>query len=98
MVADDLTPQNMINAATELAAASRQPADYDEAPVLGAAFPGISGAVVADDLTPRNMTNTATELAAASRQPADYDEAPVLGAAFPGSPAPWSRTTSHRGT
>ena len=82
--ADDIIPRSVTEAATELAAASRQPADYDEAPVLGAAFPGISSAVVADDLTPRNMTKAATELAAASRQPADYDEAPVLGAAFPG--------------
>ena len=98
MTADDIVPRNMTNAATELAAVSRQPADYNEAPVLGAAFPGVSGAVVADDLMPRNMTHAATELAAVSRQPADYNEVPVWAPRSQVSVAPWSPTTSRRRT
>jgi hypothetical protein len=74
---------------------------YDNQPVFGAAFSGISGATNAADLMPRNTkggvrqlaqgtteANRRSQEAAQTNPAASYDEQPVLGAAASGISGP----------
>ena len=94
--------QQPMQANTEASSSSQQAAQgnatvgYDDQPVFGAAFSGISGATNTADLMPRNTkggvrhlaqgteANRGSQEAAQTNPAASYDEQPVLGAAASG--------------
>ena len=88
-----LVQANTESSSSQQAAQSNAAVGYDDQPVFGAAFSGISGATNAADLMPRNTkggvrlaqgtteANRGSQEASQTNPAASYDEQPVLGAA-----------------